>query len=110
MTKTYTATVYVGTKERATGEVRPLGLAREYLKDFASGGGVCVSFTPTEFIYKDGMEPGIVVGLINYPRFPESLESIKAKALAIAEGLQAIYRQLKVSVVFPDETVMLEAE
>ena len=72
--------------------------------------GLCVSVTPTEFIYSNGSEPGFIVGLINYPRFPDHVPSIRGKALHIAEELRVLMQQLKVTVVFPDETVMVSGE
>lgn len=105
---TFTATIYVGFRERCTGEIRSEEMAYEKLQEIANDGGLCVTITPTRFVYKNGSEPGIAVGLINYPRFPESPEIIKKKALRIAEDLMYTYEQMKVSVVFPDETIMLE--
>lgn len=105
--KTFTATIYVGTRERYTEEIRSVEMAYEWLQTYANNGGICVTVTPTRFIYKNGSEPGLAVGLINYPRFPESDSSIRQKALEIAFGLQTVFSQGKVSVVFPDETVML---
>lgn len=105
---TFTATIYVGFRERYTEEVRAIDLAYETLQKHADKGGLCVSVTPTRFIYKDGNEPGIAVGLINYPRFPETPQQIKNTALFLAGELMVAFKQLKVSVVFPDETVMLE--
>lgn len=34
--------------------------------------GLCVTVEPVKFIYTGGDETGARVGLINYPRFPES--------------------------------------
>lgn len=33
--------------------------------------GLCVTVTPTEYVYTHGCEQGAIVGLINYARFPE---------------------------------------
>ena len=107
---TYTATIYVGFRERYTGTVRDIEAARQYIQKVTNEGGLCVTLTPTEFIYKDGSEPGCIVGLINYPRFPQTPEQIRTKATYLADSLMRIYQQLKVSIVFPDETVMLESE
>lgn len=111
---TYTATIYVGTREHDTGMVRSVGMAREYLRRYVNEYPLCVTLTETEFIYTQtktvGGEPGFIVGIINYPRFPSSPEQIREKALAIGKGLLELFKQWKVSVVFPDETVMLEAE
>jgi hypothetical protein len=70
--------------------------------------GLCVTVTDTLFVYVHGSEPGLIVGLINYPRFPDTPEGIEGKALALAESLMRVCRQIRVSVVFPDKTVMLE--
>ena len=107
---TYTATIYVGFREQYTDEVRSIEMAYAVLQQYADKGGLCVTVTPTRFIYKNGSEPGIAVGFINYPRFPEEPSAIREKVLRIAEGLLRTFRQLKVSIVFPDETVMLEQE
>jgi hypothetical protein len=50
------------------------------------------------------------VGLINYPRFLSSPESIREISLHIAEELRGLMQQGKVTVVFPDETVMVGGE
>lgn len=104
---TYEATIYVGTKVRATGEIVPLDALRGVCQQYVDRIGLCVSFTPTEFIYTDGSEPGAIVGLINYPRFPANPIEIRDDALALANDLLVAAQQLRVSVVLPDETVML---
>lgn len=106
---TFTATIYVGFREQYTGIVRDITMAKEFLQAKADVGGLYVTVTPLCFIYKDGSEPGCAIGLINYPRFPEEPDQLKAKALELAQGLLTIYKQRKVSIVFRDETVMLEA-
>ena len=108
--QSFTASIYVGTKDRDTKEVFSTDLAKQWLQDYVNLVGLCVTLTPTDFIYVNGSEPGLIVGLINYPRFPSTPSLIKQQALEIAEGLQTIFRQYKVSVVFPDETVMLSKE
>ena len=107
---TFTATIYVGFRERYTDVVRPIDVAYTALQKYADNGGVCVTVTPTRFIYKNGSEEGAAVGLINYPRFPEDVAGLKTKAINLAQILMHAFRQLKVSIVFPDETVMLESE
>lgn len=119
---TYTAQIWVGTREQYTPEVRGLQMAREWLHEYVNRVGLCVTVTPTEYIYtgrKDvsadpnycsqASEPGFVVGLINYPRFPVEPAQIREHALAIGKGLLQLFKQFKVSIVFPAETVMLES-
>jgi hypothetical protein len=105
--KTFTATIYVGSKVREIGEIIPLTKATEWLQSYVDRVGLCVTCTPTEFIYSNGSEPGLIVGLINYPRFPSHSALIAKQALEIAEELRVIMQQQKVSVVFPTETVTL---
>lgn len=117
---TYTATIYVGTREQYTPEIRSIDMARNWLHNYVNLVGLCVTLSPIEYIYTgkkqsdasitDARESGFVVGLINYPRFPSTPEALREKALEIAEELRILFKQFKVTVVFPDETVMLEEE
>jgi hypothetical protein len=111
---TFTATIWVGSKVRETQQVFDLEHVRRVCHEHCDEVGLCVTVTPTEYIYTNGRsgggEPGAAVGLINYPRFPKSPEEIRDQAIELAGRLMIELRQLKVSVVFPDETVMLEAD
>lgn len=117
---TYTASIYVGSREQYTQNIRAIDMARECLHNYVNQKGLCVTLTPTEYIYTgkkrddgsstEAREPGFVVGLINYPRFPAEVAMIRERALEIAQGLLALFKQFKVTVVFPDETVMIESD
>jgi len=109
--KTFTATIYVGFRE-GRGSDPPvvihgisevLAVAQEYCDQV----GLCVTVTQTQYIYTSGREAGCAVGLINYPRFPSTPEQIRAHALELAGRLRDRLGQFKVSVVMPDETVMI---
>ena len=118
--QTFTATIYVGVKRMSVQSVAGYRVgkvpwlwrfrARKHIQRYCDNVGLCVTFTPTEFIYSYGCEPGFTVGFINYPRFPATPEKIRATALELAQHLRDKFHQFKVSVVFPDETVMIEAE
>lgn len=71
-----------------------LKVARMICRDFCDaeakqfGSGLCVTVTPTTYVYTGGEEEGVIVGLINYPRFPvEKAGQIFATAQALAEKL-----------------------
>lgn len=91
---------------------------RQYVEDicqsYCNEVGLCVTITDTKFIYKNGNEPGVIVGLINYPRFPEEYgvkfedTKIRKQSKIIAEKLMVRLKQNRVSIMYPDETVMLE--
>lgn len=104
---TYTATIYVGLKNRDNGVVYDIGLIEGICQNYCDKIGLCVTVTPTKYIYTNGNEHGAAIGLINYPRFPDNPENIRTKALELAEQLLIICQQYRISIVFPYETVML---
>jgi hypothetical protein len=108
--KTFTATIYVGFKMGYNGDELPWSVGEKICQDFVNDIGLCVTLTPTAFVYKYGRENGMTVGLINYPRFPDAQMNIKVKAFRLAKLLMSAYRQQRVSVVFPDETFTLSQE
>lgn len=106
--KTFWAKIYVGFYNRDTKKnVGSLKKARAICQEYVDDISLCVTLTPTEFIYVHGSEPGIEIGLINYPRFPEKDFQIKIYAINLAEKLMMAFQQYKVSVVMPSETIML---
>lgn len=58
----------------------PIEVAKQIIREECFPGGLCVTIEPTTFIFKQGEETGYVIGLLNYPRFPESAESISDRA------------------------------
>ncbi len=107
---TYTATIYVGLKEGYSGPVHTLDEARILLQEHVDAVGLCVTLTPTEFIYTKGAEPGVIVGLINYPRFPSTPEQIQQQAKELAHKLLRAFGQQRATIVFPDVTITLSRE
>lgn len=66
--------------------------------------GLCVTVTPTTYVYTGGAEEGVCVRLINYPRFPMDPVLLRVKAERLAEHLKAELFQGSYSIEFPDET------
>lgn len=66
--------------------------------------GLCVTVTPTKFIYTGGEETGVEVGLINYAKFPEEDAVIRARARDLALKLKEATYQDSVLVVTPMTT------
>lgn len=66
--------------------------------------GLCVTVTPTEFIYTGGAEAGVCVGLVNYPRFPSTADELWQKARHIAEALRIGLCQWSYLLVGPDKS------
>jgi len=57
--------------------------AEAICREYCDQVGLCVTLTKTLYVYTGGQEPGIIVGLINYPRFPKTSVDI----LLLAEDL-----------------------
>lgn len=67
--------------------------------------GLCVTVTPTSYVYTGGQEVGVIVGLINYPRFPKEPAEIWAHAEALAARLREGLGQDSYTIQAPDKTV-----
>lgn len=104
--KTFTATIHVGTKPHGEDVLSP-NIVYAICQEYVDKVGLCVTITPTKYVYSNGSEDGFAIGLIQYPRFPAPEFQIRNHAMTLAELLRIAYRQFRVSVVFPDETVMI---
>ena len=109
-TDTYWARIYVGLKELSNGMLYSVDKAKQLCQDYVNDLGLCVNVTETEFIYTGGGEPGVIIELINYPRFPCRDTVIRNHARVLAKKLLEGLKQLRLSIVFPDYTIMLTKE
>ena len=79
--------------------------AQQICRQFCFEVGYCVTVERAEYIYTGGQESGVIVGLINYPRFPkqpqEILETAEQLGMKLMEGL---YQQ-SFSLVTPVDTI-----
>jgi hypothetical protein len=115
---TFWANIYVGLKETYVTKFIPdepeinhihhtMSEVSEVCRKYCDEKGFCVSVTPTNYIYTHGQEHGVIVGIINYPRFPSNDEILKARALELADLLRKEMGQKKVTVMMPSESIML---
>lgn len=98
--------IYVGLKEGYDGIQHNLDELERQLQKICDS-GLCVTIIPCKYIYKDGNEQGAVVRLINYPRFPSDLKSLKERAIEIASELRSHFGQYRMSIQAPDVTYMI---
>jgi hypothetical protein len=77
------------------------GHAKRICREHCDQVGLCVTVTPTTYVYTGGEELGVIVGLINYPRFPSSSADIWQRAEALALHLRVRSFTLQA----PDKTV-----
>ncbi len=107
---TYWANIYCGLQKAYSGEIIDIAYAKELCQKFCNEVKLGLTFTPTNFIYVDGSEPGFIVGLINYPRFPSSSMIIIQRAKELGLILLKELSQERLSIVTRDRTIMLEKE
>ena len=105
---TFTATVYVGFHDRTTGFDHTIRQAEKICQEYCNRIGLCVTVTPTKFIYTNSNEYGVAIGFINYPRFPDDPEHIKKLAIELGGIFVKEFNQFKVSIVCSDKTYMVE--
>jgi hypothetical protein len=67
--------------------------------------GLCVALQKVDYVYTMGMEAGICVTLMNYPRLPFSQEKIERIATELGHDLCEKLHQGSFSIEGPTETV-----
>ncbi len=65
--------------------------------------GACFSVQATDYVYTGGMESGVCVTRINYPRFPATREQIEEQVFRLAELLRNELFQDSFTIEGPDE-------
>ena len=78
--------------------------AKSIIQRYAADFGMCVSLTKQSYVYTGGCEDGVVVGFINYPRFPKEPEVIVSEAKDLAFHMAIELGQSSYSIVTPEKT------
>lgn len=81
--------------------------ARQVCQEYCDRTGFCVHVEACDYIYTNGAEVGFKVGIINYPRFPDTLLSLKNRAMDLAHNLRELCGQDSFSIVGPHETIFV---
>lgn len=69
--------------------------------------GLCVTITPTTFVYTGGSEEGVEIGFVNYPRFPTTPHELLERAEYVARVLLNELCQESALLVANDVTIWL---
>jgi hypothetical protein len=80
-------------------------VAKQFCREYAMKHSVCVTVTPTDYVYVGGAEPGVIVRLINYPRFPSTQDDIFIMAMDLAGQLRIALCQLSFTIITPETTI-----
>jgi hypothetical protein len=109
----YEAKIWLGLQEGYSGNYFPEEDVIETIKQWCSERGQCVNISQTKFVYVNNEENGLVIGFINYPRYPFSEGEIRKRAIELGKILMKKYAQFRVSITFypcvPCGTLMLES-
>lgn len=103
----YEATIFIGRRVGYTDEIRSLHTIEAICQEYCNKAGLCVTVTETKFIYTNGSEPGAIIGLINYPRFPTDRVELSKHARLLGMKLKEALGQKRVTLHLPDGTIML---
>jgi len=101
------ATIYVGSWDRDTGRVVGTDKIRQVAQEYVDEVGLCVFVYEGQYIYTDGREHGAAVHLMNYPRFPSSVEEVHGDAISLGVELLQALQQQRITVKTPEATTML---
>lgn len=82
----------------------PIDVAKQIIREECMREGLCVTITPTDYIYTGGEEAGYVVELVNYPRFPKPVDEITNRAVDLGNKLRARTFQHSFMVMTPQMT------
>lgn len=82
-----------------------IAAATDYARQYCDREGLCVTITPTVYVYTSGQESGFIVGLINYPRFPSAPADLWNVAEQLAAYLRERLYQDSYTIQAPDKTV-----
>lgn len=81
-----------------------VNLAKTICREFCDREGLCVTVTPTTYVFTGGEEDGVIIGLINYPRFPTEPGQLQRTAAALAQELREKLEQTSFTIQTPELT------
>lgn len=64
-----------------------LDIIKQTCRDYCYQIGLCVTVTPTSYIYTGGEESGAIIELINYARFPKETTTIWNQAIELGQEI-----------------------
>jgi hypothetical protein len=114
--KTFTAEIALGFREAYSQNTHLLEEAYDICHEYCDHVGLCVTITPTRFIYsrgqgiENGWEDGCFIRLINYPRFPQSQYDIVYLAIDLAKIFLVKFKQQRISIITTDQTFLIQQE
>lgn len=116
----YEAKIWVGLRAEYTDLYFSTMEVMDIVHPWCNENKQCVTVSKTDYVYVQtdetgvGHEPGVIIGFINYPRYPLSKAEIKNRAMDLGKKLMKSLKQHRVSITFyptvPGGVMMLEKE
>lgn len=110
----FEARIYIGSRVKYNGPAFTFEELRKAIGEYQHSRGLewanPVRITQTHYVWDDYDEPGWEVAIIDYPRRTKAHSVLRCAAMELAGYLLDHFKQNRISVVFPDEIVMLEAD
>lgn len=110
----FEARIYIGNRIKYDGPKFSFAQLRESIGHFQESTGRDLSnpvrITPTTFVWEEYDEEGWEIAIINYPRASKPHDVLRDFTYNLAIHLLEKFEQNRMSIVFPDEIVMLEAD
>ncbi len=85
----------------------PISEVERACAEFCTERGFCVAIEPVRYVYTGAREDGVVVTVLNYPRFPKSLGELRSVSNELAEFLIKRGYQRSATVEGPDQSSYL---
>lgn len=110
----FEARIYIGSRVNYNGPHFDLADLKESISCFQTTNGIDASnpvrITSTTFVWEKYEEDGWEIAIIDYPRVSKPHEVLRQFAYNLAVHLLERFQQNRMSIVFPEEIVMLESE
>jgi hypothetical protein len=112
--RSFIAKIAIGFREQYTQKMHTIEEAYDICREYTDKNGLCVTLTPTQFIYSkgagisNGYEDGCFVELINYPRTPQSQYDIVYQAIDLAKVFLVKFNQNRISIITTDQTYLID--
>ena len=110
---THNVSIYIGSQERYKGKDFGKYELMEAIADYQTllGDKSCtVRITRCGYLYQSYWEKGYQISTINYCRFPKPVELIEKFMLGLAEKLLYKFNQNRISIVMPENTIMISQD
>jgi len=108
---TYESKIFIGGREGYNGNFFSKEQVINLISKYQSENPECevgaVSIFDTTYLFQNYCEHGYMIYSINYPRFTRTDKEIDKFSVGLARFLKDELKQNRVSIVFPDKTIML---